>query len=580
METVRILIIEDNPADAYCLEEALRQSETAKFSVTHVETLAEAKDCLQKERFSVLVLDLGLPDSQGIETFLRVRELSPHTPIVVLSGLDDESLAIQAVREGAQDYLCKDQWYAHLISRSLAYALERHRILNELGASEERFRTVFEGSGDPIWIKDKDLHITHVNPAVEGLFGRTSQELIGLKNSHLFDRDSAKHFDEIDLRVLDGESVEEQRTVFIGGTSALWNIAKVPMRNASGEIVGLCGIARNVSDWQQQREPLSKENMPCHSKSMRSTLKSARTAAEKESIILLLGESGSGKDYLAKYIHDHSRRANGPYFSINCAAIAPDLAESELFGHEKGSFTGAAGRKRGLLELAEGGTLLLNEIGDLALRLQAQLLTFLDTRKFTRVGAEREVTVNARLIAATNRDLRQDVEAGRFRQDLFYRINVLSIEVPPLRKRLEDLPALVQEILSKIQTELQLHHMPLLDRAALDALRGYDWPGNVRELRNVLERAVILTDGETIGPRHLGLKGYDRHSSLEVMPPEPVSLKGTLPECIDSVKKTKCVEALRLSGGNKKLAAISLGISRDTLYRYVDSLGIRREDYT
>ncbi len=579
METVRLLIIEDNPVDALCLKEALEESKGPRFAITHVETLAEAKECLGKGDFHTVVLDLGLPDSQGIETFMEVQNSTPHVPIVVLSGLDDETLAIEAVKLGAQDYLCKDQWNPHLISRSLAYAIERRQILNELRKSEERFRAIFEGSGDAIWIKDTNLRLTHVNPAMANVFGCSSHELIGLKDSDLFDGENAHHFRELDLRVLAGDPLEEQRTVSIDGNRVLWNIAKVPMRDFSGKIVSICGIARNVTDWQQQQKPISKGRADCHSKTMKSALKTARIAAEKDSIILLLGESGSGKDYLAKYIHDHSRRANGPYFSVNCAAIAPDLAESELFGHEKGSFTGAGGRKRGLLELAEGGTLLLNEIGDLALRLQSKLLTFLDTRKFTRVGGEREITVNARLISATNRDLRRDIEAGRFRQDLFYRINVLSIEVPPLRKRLEDLPALVQEILSKIRTELQLQHMPIVDHAALDALRRYDWPGNVRELRNVLERAVILTDGEVIGPRQLGLEGLEQHSSTDGLPLESVFLDGPLDDCINRLAKAKCKEALRLSGGNKKKAALMLGIARDTLYRYLDSLGITREDY-
>lgn len=167
---------------------------------------------------------------------------------------------------------------------------------------------------------------------------------------------------------------------------------------------------------------------------MQTVLAACREAAGTDSLVLLLGESGSGKDYLARYIHNHSKRAVGPYLSINCAAVPEELAESELFGHEHGAFTGTQGRKRGLLELAENGTLLLNEIGDLSLRLQAKLLTFLDTRKFTRVGGEKEVSVNARIIVATNRDLEKEAATGRFRQDLFYRLNVLSIEVPPLRE--------------------------------------------------------------------------------------------------------------------------------------------------
>jgi two-component system, NtrC family, response regulator AtoC len=196
------------------------------------------------------------------------------------------------------------------------------------------------------------------------------------------------------------------------------------------------------------------------------------------------------------------------------------------------------------------------------------------------VGGEKEISVNARLIAATNRDLGRAVEAGGFRKDLFYRLNVVSIPVPPLRERLDDIPVLVQEILAKILDDMQIHEMPLIGPAVMDALKRYHWPGNVRELRNVLERAVILSGGESISLVSLGLKGCDQHSSRDVLPLEPVSISGTLQECINSVTKAKCVEALRRVRGNKRSAAINLGISRDTLYRYMETLGIRKDDYT
>ena len=303
---------------------------------------------------------------------------------------------------------------------------------------------------------------------------------------------------ELDLRVLSGQSVEEQRALSINGVEAIWDIFKVPLRDASGAIVGLCAIARDVTDWRQQ-PPLPRDIL-YKSEAMLSTLKLAQAAAKKGSTILLLGESGSGKDYVARLIHENSGRSTGPYFSINCAAIPSELAESELFGHEKGAFTGAGARKRGLLELAEGGTLLLNEIGELPLLLQAKLLTFLDTRRFTRVGGEKEITVNVRLLAATNRDLRKEVKKGRFREDLYYRIDVLTIKVPPLRERREDIPILVGQILQRLHAELQFAKPPWIGEQTMELLKAYRWPGNVRELRNVLERAVMLSDGAAIEP--------------------------------------------------------------------------------
>jgi transcriptional regulator with PAS, ATPase and Fis domain len=224
---------------------------------------------------------------------------------------------------------------------------------------------------------------------------------------------------------------------------------------------------------------------------MRETLTEAHLVAGCGSTVLLLGESGSGKDFLATYIHDHSDRSEGPFQSINCAAIPSDLMESELFGHEKGAFSGATQLKRGLIEHAHGGTLFLNEIGELSLPLQAKLLTFLDSRSFRRVGGEKPINVNTRIIAATNKDLERDVHDGGFREDLFYRMNVFAIRVPSLRERKEDIPILANSLLQRLAKEIGLHTVPKLPASSLDKLLQHDWPGNVRELRNVLEKAVI-----------------------------------------------------------------------------------------
>ena len=304
------------------------------------------------------------------------------------------------------------------------------------------------------------------------------------------------------------------------------------------------------------------------SQAMQATLGRARQAAVSDSIILLLGESGSGKDYLARFIHDSSRRANGPFFAINCAAVAPELAESELFGHEPGAFTGARGRKRGLLELAEGGTLLLNEVGELSMPMQAKLLTFLDTRSFTRVGGETHIPVNARLIAATNRELEKEVREGRFRSDLFYRLNVLTIRIPALRQRIEDLPLLAREILDQLKQEIVFQEVPDVDDDMLRILSGYHWPGNVRELRNVLERGVMLSDSGRIQVSTLNLEGQHEDWSYAVNFP----VSKTIHDVTKEVKRSLVQEALRRSKGSKQGAAQLLGISRHALAHQLKSI--------
>jgi len=307
------------------------------------------------------------------------------------------------------------------------------------------------------------------------------------------------------------------------------------------------------------------------SESMGFTLARANQAAGSDSIILLLGESGSGKDYLARYIHDNSRRANGPFFTVNCAAVSPELAESELFGHEPGAFTGARGRKRGLLELAEGGTLLLNEIGELSMPMQAKLLTFLDTRMFTRVGGETQIRVNARLIAASNRDLEKEAAEGRFRSDLYFRLNVLTIRMPPLRQRIEDLPALVKEIMDELASDMASAEIPRIDADTMKTLAGYHWPGNVRELRNVLERALMLSSSGKIELSSLGIDNQHEETwSYTVHFPRDRSLHDVTHE----FKRSLVLEALRRSGGSRQGASRLLGISRHALAYQMKSVGL------
>ncbi len=445
------------------------------------------------------------------------------------------------------------------------------RVETALKESEKRFRTVFETAPDCIFIKDRNLRYTHVNPAMVELFGWQESDLIGRSDADLYGSRVASQLRRIDSRVLRGESVETEHTRSVNGVPITFDDIKVPMRNSAGDITGLFGISRNVTERKRRTSRQIAPNAGSStSPAMRSAVATAGMAAEKDGMVLLLGESGVGKDYMARYIHDRSPRRNGPYFAVNCAALPPELAESELFGHEPGAFTGAAARKRGLLELAEGGTLLLNEIGDLSLSLQAKLLTFLDTRSFTRVGGEKAIRVSARIIAATNKDLENEVREGRFRQDLYYRINVLSIRVPPLRERKEDIPGLVRVIFSQLLEEMQLSETPMVDEKSLDMLREYKWPGNVRELRNVLERGLMLWDG---GPFDLSVtheEGTREGIDFTVRLP----LDRTLYDVTDEIARKLLMAALTHTGGNKRRAARLLGISRNSLYRYMKRVAI------
>lgn len=458
-------------------------------------------------------------------------------------------------------------------ARLLVEIADRKRAEHLLRRSEARLRAIFDTAQDCIYIKDRSLKYTHTNPAMESLLQLPMSAIVGRNDEDLFGPQAGKHLRKSDLRVLDGVSLEEEYTRSINGIPMTLLEAKAPLRDESGEIVGICGIARNITDRPGRERIVEEPPGEYPSKAMRAALAKARLVASQESLTLLLGESGCGKDYIARYIHENSPRANGPFFTVNCASVAPELAESELFGHEQGAFTGAGARKRGLLELAEGGTLFLNEIGELSGTLQAKLLTFLDTRSFTRVGGEKNISVNARLIAATNKDLEKEVSHHRFRRDLFHRLNVLSIRIPPLRERTEDISILVHELVSELRKQIRLHQEPFFSSECLERLKSYHWPGNVRELRNVLERALILSGGGEIAPTHLGLDQARAEWCLSTSFPEDRSFNDVIKE----VKQALVSEALRRCSGSPLRAARLLGISRNSMNHYIKTLGINTD---
>jgi PAS domain S-box-containing protein len=445
-----------------------------------------------------------------------------------------------------------------------------------LQGTEERYRAIFEADPDCVFMKDRDLRFTAVNPAMEKLFGLPASRIIGRKAEDLYGVEAARRITGWDLRVLQGESIEEEHTRPYKEQMFTFLDVRVPIRDGKGSIVGICGICRDITERKKTVPGPPPGDSSYPSKAMSATMELVNQIAATDGTVLLQGESGTGKDYLARWIHDHSPRSGSPFFSVNCAALPRELAESELFGHEAAAFTGARGRKKGLLELAEGGTLLLNEIGELPTALQAKLLAFLDSKSFLRVGGQIFVHVDARLIAATHRDLNVEVSEGRFLEPLFYRLNVFPVRVPPLRERLEDIPVLCKGLMARIALDIQLSEIPVLDSADFRALSDYTWPGNVRELRNVLERSLMLWTG---GPFELALQTQER-AEEEWSFRTNFTPGRTLRDLYEELIYSLCVEALRRSGGNRREAARILGISRDSLYRYIDRFGLRSDNLT
>jgi DNA-binding NtrC family response regulator len=300
------------------------------------------------------------------------------------------------------------------------------------------------------------------------------------------------------------------------------------------------------------------------SPAMQAVFELARAAAKSGSTVLILGESGTGKDLLAHAVHAESDRANKPFVAVSCAALTETLLESELFGHERGAFTGAFERHEGKFEAAAGGTLFLDEIGDISPKLQLDLLRVLEDRKVTRVGGTAAIPIDVRVIAATNRVLTKLVELGSFRQDLYYRLNVIPLTIPPLRERKEDIPLLVEHLLERLSVETG-KHVESVSEESMSHLLSHDWPGNVRELRNALERGIVLAGGSVLRPEHLGALGEGLPSDKK-----PLSL--------DQVERRHIAEILRQTAGNVSQAARVLDIDRATLYTKIRKYDLRREE--
>jgi two-component system response regulator HydG len=307
---------------------------------------------------------------------------------------------------------------------------------------------------------------------------------------------------------------------------------------------------------------------------MNEAMRLAETVAARDTTVLLRGETGTGKGLLARLIHNASPRKKEPFVALNCAGLQRELTESELFGHERGAFTGAVERKIGFFEAADGGTLFLDEIGEMDVAVQAKLLNVLEQKRFRRVGGVTEIEADVRLIAATNRNLAKDVEAGRFREDLYYRLNVFTIDLPPLRERREDIVLLAAHFLR----EFRGAQSPGVSSAAAEVLLSYGWPGNVRELRNVIERAAILCPPDSeILPEHLPAL-----STLPTIAAESESAAGasvtSAPMTLEEVERHFLETVVKSHRGNLQAVARALGISRSTLYRKLKKYSLSVEE--
>jgi two-component system NtrC family response regulator len=324
-------------------------------------------------------------------------------------------------------------------------------------------------------------------------------------------------------------------------------------------------LEKEFREMQQLLQGDGFEGMLGNSPAVRTIFDSIRKVATTDAPVLILGESGTGKEMAARAIHQRSSRKGGPFVAINCSAIPETLLESELFGHEKGAFTGAHAQRKGRIESATGGTLFLDEIGEIPLPLQVKLLRFLQEQCIERVGGRQEIQIDARVVAATNADLKKGMAGGTFREDLFYRLSVVQIVLPPLRERENDIRLLAQFFLQRFAAQNNKSGLTF-DPAALRALNQHNWPGNIRELENCVKRAVIMAEGKRLTAQDLELAAATQNANVT-----------TLKDARENVEREMVQQALRKHSGKITAAAVELGVSRPTLYELMEKLGIVRE---
>jgi len=436
--------------------------------------------------------------------------------------------------------------------------------------SAKILEAVFDQLSDALIIYDRDLKITGVNRAAERLIGLTAAEMVGRDCRDVFRCSACESTCGLLEGLHDTTPHGAVRLRADDGRERLVLVRTTPLLDEQGNLQGAVATVKDVTD---EVAPMKREVI-AESPAMREVINFVRKVAVSEATTILLeGENGTGKDLIAKTLHYESPRQAEPFIAINCAAIPETLLESELFGYEKGAFTDARAQKRGLFELADGGTLFLDEIGEIPLTLQAKLLRVLEEQSFRRLGGLKDIRVDVRFIAATNKNLREAVREGAFRQDLYFRLNVIQIVIPPLRERKEDILPLVEFFIDHYNRKFKRHIQGVTPEAA-ELLLAHDWPGNVRELRNAIERAMILEEGTHITPASLPIA----ISKSEPAVARPVLAAREIPDeemSLAENEKQLLIRALEKTNGNQTQAARLLKITRDTLRYKMKKYGLR-----
>ncbi len=588
----RILVVDDEESLRLTFKMFLSREGYGPVEVAS--TYEEAISLIDEKTFDLIISDIVLEGNSGIDLLRHVKESGIKCPMVMVTGYPNIDTAAEAVRLGAFDYISKPVKKEGLL-RVARMALQQYSLWREkelLLEEKEHYRqyleTVFRSVSDAIITVSPEMNIVEMNdkalewckemPGVE--VGADISAIPG-ECGKVCTRDAAEV---VNTRREIHEHRIECETDSSGGNKVL-QITSAPLEEKTGEFRGVVILARDVthlSEGPQRGRKNRFHRLIGSSSAMQTVYTLIEHVGRVDTTVLITGESGTGKELVAEALHIESARHDMPLIKVDCTAISEDLLESELFGHRKGSFTGASRDREGRIIQADGGTIFLDEIGDISARMQLRLLRFLQEKTFYPVGRDQPVKVDVRVVAATNADLQKKVADGDFREDLYFRLKVIDIVLPPLRERENDLSVLATHFVDRFSKRIGLDITGISDQA-LGQLNSFSWPGNVRELEHVIERACVLCKGSTITTEHIPREIFEYNGDRQESYWESKTVenldrkdqyKSDMPADNIEPENERILRVLRQTAGNKAMAARILGFDRSTLYRKLRSYNI------
>lgn len=564
--TPRVLIVDDEPAIVSSFTLMLSQD---GYEVRSAASAGAALQLLEDWTCDVAFVDIKLGSTNGVDLLKLLRISNPLLQVVLITGQPEIETASEAVRLGACNYLPKPIM-PHDLLAAARNALTAKQLADETERHRADLEAIFRSLSDGIMMLDINGHLLQANEAASRICSCLAVQLQSATDcAHLPCDGACRQVIQESLRSGRPAKHERIRCQRPQKAQQVITVSTSPIYDQTDNCTGIVVVLRDETRIDELEGQLSNRKgfgrMIGGSSPMQRIYTQIEALADVPSTVLINGESGTGKELVAEALHTSGSRRTKPFIKVNCSALPETLLESELFGHIKGAFTGAIANKMGRFQKADGGTIFLDEIGDISPAMQMRLLRVLQEREFERVGDSTTIKVDVRVIAATNHDLAERVRQGKFREDLYYRLNVIKLLLPPLRERMDDLLPLVQHFIERFAATFHKTINGIEDEA-LAVLRAHSWPGNVRELQHVLEHACVLTRSTLIDLESLPHDLTSQQRQAPHQPPEPpVAGQSVAAACPASIQ-----EALIKAGGNKSKAAKLLGISRRTIYRQLD----------